>query len=145
MTHVFPVLSAKKMSKLFTLQQFFWFLIPDCRRLFVISELMMNGSRLPPVAYPELVSRGFPKFANLSGWRRSVPQAPNLKKNLGRGGGVPGNQKKTWIHHWPPHVTSRWHTTFELLWCDSDSKMIYQNTNKCQAVRGHLHFVCSLP
>ena len=54
------------------------------------------------VAYPELVSGGVPKLANLSGWGRSCPllyQNTDFKKNLGRG--VSGQPKKTtWIRHW---------------------------------------------
>ena len=49
-----------------------------------------------PVAYPGLVSRGFPKLANLSGSvvkvDASIYQTPDFKKILA-GGGFPGNHK----------------------------------------------------
>ena len=50
------------------LRNIFWFLIPDCQALIRNLRIDDERLRLPPVAYPELVSRGFPKFANLSGW-----------------------------------------------------------------------------
>ena len=47
------------------------------------------------VAYPELVSGGFPKVENLSGWWRtvSVKSVTPWFKKKSRPGGVPGNQK----------------------------------------------------
>ena len=49
------------------------------------------------MAYPELVSGGFPKLANLSGWWRLVSvlyQPPDLNKSLVEGGGGVSGQPK---------------------------------------------------
>ena len=48
-----------------------------------------------PVAYTELVSGGFPKLGNLSGWCRSVPvlYEPSDVKLSWAGGGVSGQPK----------------------------------------------------